>query len=588
MFIQVLLTVAISKAAAAGQFQRDAAWHTLNISIDRVVAHTSSAVLFSHGVLKLSEGPHLILLRNLSAPADGNQSLEEKSLQVNLEGGGALVERIVWDDVPLATKEELKAIEDEIQAVNSNNTRVKEKIQLSESHMSTLHNFANNLVSPSPELVNKGDSIVQILREVHSAQLDAGESAHSLKAQSRELNYKLQHLQMLLARSSQPQRVAKVYISVERESTVMFHLQHIIASVQWRPHYEIHVNSTTGGVTMMYHALVHQQTGHPWANVSMELCTGAPSSDRRLPSLAPWFITSTSNIENFGQNRAKHSKSKRPMYVEQSSKNSYSARMARPMATFAKEDSDTEFDEETSESSRTSSLQSEVISSGASDVFILPKRQTIPPAHDIRVNIATISLKANLTYTAVPKKSTKIYVQALITNKSPFTLLPGTSLVFVDGSFVGSSNVNLIPINGQAFVDVGIDNALSVVKKGVLAETKSTGGVWISRTKTTEFQYNLVLKSMRSSGVTVRVQDQVPLPQSEGLKVVVVTPKIGEVRANHQPEQIDENITLRAGGEIVWECFLPPDTTHSIPLQYTVEVDADHRIHNFDVGNFDL
>merc|ERR1719157_405264 len=73
-------------------------------------------------------------------------------------------------------------------------------------------------------------------------------------------------------------------------------------------------------------------------------------------------------------------------------------------------------DEDEDDSIGGASEPSEVVSSGVSDVFVLPKRQTIPSSHDIRVHITTITLKANLTYTAVPKRSTKVYVQAAIIN----------------------------------------------------------------------------------------------------------------------------------------------------------------------------
>eukprot|EP00747_Dinoflagellata_sp_TGD_P055613 gnl/TRDRNA2_/TRDRNA2_149632_c2_seq2.p1 gnl/TRDRNA2_/TRDRNA2_149632_c2~~gnl/TRDRNA2_/TRDRNA2_149632_c2_seq2.p1 ORF type:complete len:100 (+),score=11.88 gnl/TRDRNA2_/TRDRNA2_149632_c2_seq2:125-424(+) len=98
----------------------------------------------------------------------------------------------------------------------------------------------------------------------------------------------------------------------------------------------------------------------------------------------------------------------------------------------------------------------------------------------------------------------------------------------------------------------------------------------------------LVLRSMRSFGVTVRIKDQVPLPQSEDLKVLVMKPDIGELRADHKAARIDTNVTLQTGGEIVWERYLHPDTTLNIPLQLSIEIDADRYIHEFDVSGFEL
>jgi len=390
--------------------------------------------------------------------------------------------------------------------------------------------------------------------------------------------------------------VAKLYISVEKPALVSFNFQRIIASVSWRPHYDIHVNSTSGIVTMMYHALVHQESGHTWNNVSMELCTGAPSSDRSLPQLSPWFIHSSNAPEHREQLQRHHYSKMAKVATSQRSIKKMSldagARMYANSIQFnergmpealhdEEEDDDGSMEPDVPMGSATTA---EVQASGVSEVFLLPKRQTIPASHHIRVHITSINLKANLTYTAVPQKSTKVYVQASITNDSPYTLLPGSSLVFVDGSFVGSSAVKLIPTNGQASLDVGIDNALSVTKRVVSDETKSTGSI-ITRTTTRDLQYELVVKSMRSFGVTVKVRDQVPLPQSEDLKVQLIKPNAGELRADHKQMRIesDTNATLQVGGQVVWERHLSPDSILKIPLHFSIEVNADRHIRNFEM-----
>eukprot|EP00928_Gymnodinium_smaydae_P058552 TRINITY_DN41742_c0_g1_i1.p1 TRINITY_DN41742_c0_g1~~TRINITY_DN41742_c0_g1_i1.p1 ORF type:complete len:282 (-),score=26.06 TRINITY_DN41742_c0_g1_i1:189-1034(-) len=226
---------------------------------------------------------------------------------------------------------------------------------------------------------------------------------------------------------------------------------------------------------------------------------------------------------------------------------------------------------------------SSVISSHVSDVFVLTKRHTIPTSQDIRVLIATISLNANLTYTAVPKRSTKVYVQAGVLNDSPFTLLAGSSLVFVDGSFVGSCSVPLTPTGGHAFLDAGIDTALSALKRVVSSEYKSSGGIVFSRTRMKDVQYELTLTNKRSFGVLIAIKDQVPLPQSEDLSVEVHEPKLGLVKADHADMNIDSNITLSSGGEIMWRRYVRPDDVVKVKLHFSVVVDAERQVSNFDL-----
>ena len=75
----------------------------------------------------------------------------------------------------------------------------------------------------------------------------------------------------------------------------------------------------------------------------------------------------------------------------------------------------------TSTSAATAAPKAEVSSVGLTDFFVVPGLQSLAggPSLEHRLRIATVDLPANVTYTAVPKLSTKVLTRALIRNASP-------------------------------------------------------------------------------------------------------------------------------------------------------------------------
>ncbi|KAF9521349.1 hypothetical protein CPB83DRAFT_865550, partial [Crepidotus variabilis] len=72
-------------------------------------------------------------------------------------------------------------------------------------------------------------------------------------------------------------------------------LRYVVHGVSWTPSYDIHVDTQEQGnnLTVLYKALITQQTGEDWNNASLRLETTSPSSfDPPLPkNLPPWSLS---------------------------------------------------------------------------------------------------------------------------------------------------------------------------------------------------------------------------------------------------------------------------------------------------------
>eukprot|EP00658_Telonema_sp_P-2_P018998 TRINITY_DN17442_c0_g1_i1.p1 TRINITY_DN17442_c0_g1~~TRINITY_DN17442_c0_g1_i1.p1 ORF type:complete len:194 (-),score=41.61 TRINITY_DN17442_c0_g1_i1:52-633(-) len=172
-------------------------------------------------------------------------------------------------------------------------------------------------------------------------------------------------------------------------------------------------------------------------------------------------------------------------------------------------------------------------------------RHNIPPGQPIRLTISKkLTLDSDLTYTAVPKLSSKVYVEGRVRNTSPFTLLPGPSVIYMDSSLGGTGTLPMVGVNGNATIALGIDSSMVAMRK-LVSKTHDRSTWMLHTTRTHLLHYHLVIQSSKKSGVVVRVLDRIPLSTTPDISVHLHQPKAGKLpvsythlRAHETPEHL--------------------------------------------------
>jgi len=80
-----------------------------------------------------------------------------------------------------------------------------------------------------------------------------------------------------------------------------------------------------------------------------------------------------------------------------------------------------------------------------------------------------------LTYTIVPKLSQYAFLTAKIKNTSEYPFLPGETNIFLDGSFVATSNLKLVVPSEEFETSLGIDEGIKVDYKLIKKYEKNKG-----------------------------------------------------------------------------------------------------------------
>ena len=182
--------------------------------------------------------------------------------------------------------------------------------------------------------------------------------------------------------------------------------------------------------------------------------------------------------------------------------------------------------------------------------------------------IASVPLKAEFAKVATPVLTSFVYNEAEVRNTSPTVLLAGPVTAYVDGSFVGGSELPTIA-SGEAFVvGLGIDSSLRVSRE-LLARGESIQG----GNRVVELTYRLSLENFSETPSVVRLIDR--LPQA----------KDGQVRVTAgamPPTSTDSEYvkTQKKTGILRWDVTVPANArgTDAYATEFSFKLEYDKQM----------
>jgi uncharacterized protein (TIGR02231 family) len=173
-----------------------------------------------------------------------------------------------------------------------------------------------------------------------------------------------------------------------------------------------------------------------------------------------------------------------------------------------------------------------------------------------KVPITQVQLAAKPEYLTVPKRQTTAFLTSKVTNTSEFPLLAGAMNVFLDGTFVATSNLRTVMPGEQYDLALGADEGISVKHKRVQRFVEQTG-LTNSGTRYT-YEYLITLQNNKATPARVVVHDQIPLPRHEKIVVKQLSPTDRELKPD-------------AEGLLKWTLDLKPGEKRELTVKFTVE-----------------
>jgi uncharacterized protein (TIGR02231 family) len=516
--------------------------------ICEVTVYSNQALVTRRGVIQLTGEEHEVVIAQLPV------TLLSESVRVRSIGAVGVQLLGVRTERTCATEE----VEQKVAQLNHEIGQLEEQKRQVQDLLTLLNlqrNFVKSLSSqylermtrfPDAEQMNL-NQIQELLDFVGQQYNDFSSAIAQQEKEQKQLDSKLQSLrQQLQQRSnSQPQESFSIIITLEPSEAgeIELEVSYIVHKATWVPLYDMRLGSTSEKINIGYLAEVKQSSGEDWLGVALTLSTAKPGISPLPPKLTPWYI----DVQHSNHFRT-------PTLSESVSLPSRTIAATMPFAGTTP--SPEAMINAPFEYGFTPRATPEVSKLGGSVTYRVGSASYIPSdGIPHKTTIFNEDYPCRAEYIALPRIASLAYLQATITNPlTGVTLLAGKVNIFLDNTFIGTTQLeNIAP--GQEFkLNVGSDEGLVIQRDLVQRQVDQKPN---GNQKRSTYAYRLVITNLRECEAKLKVTEQLPVSRHEQVKVGLTL----------------SNPEIQAGemGMLEWSLTLPPMSGQELYYQFAIE-----------------
>ncbi len=399
-----------------------------------------------------------------------------------------------------------------------------------------------------------------------------------LQKASKNLNKQLgllQHQRAELTAGAQ-KSVREALLFVEKRSDVKesVRLSYLVNNCYWSPSYTIRAGKDRKNVAVECNAVISQMTGEDWSDVQLTLSTASPALSASGPGLAPLPITLTQAGRGVNADAGEIAARARGIQGQKAEV------VKKNLSVFGFDESiglswqlNTAAGEyQTLELAVGKDLLSSAVAACDTEGPSLSYRLTHPVSLSSRrdqqmVRIMQTNFASAFYHVATPVLSSYVYREAELRNQGDDDLLAGPITVYLDGRFVGRSEIPTVA-RGQTFVvGFGADPQLRARRELVDRSEVVQGG-----NRELSFKYRLVIENFKQETAAVRLFDRAPYSD----RPTEVRIKLGEMKDPLSTDPLYVR-TERPKNILRWDLTVPASATAEkarlLEYGFTVEFD---------------
>ena len=522
----------------------------LESPVSKVKLFPSSGEMFHQKEVKLVEGRNQLIFTGISAYAD------PQSIQFGSNNDYRLISITTELDFKTAEMQNLRIVKlkDSLEILNDLVQLNKDELAASQTQLNFLS--ANQNIKGS----NATLTVAQLKETIDYYKvktLEVNKSISRLNKEKTVLNKQLSQINVRLSElnfnENQRSNQIIILVDVKVPSVSTCKLTYLVGNCGWAAAYDLSAKDLTEKVNLKYKAKLFNNTGNDWNEVDLKLSTADPRLSATQPIMGPWYV----NVA--------------PVY-----KSKISVRGARGDESSYYVDGIAQYESE-SKKAQSNSLE-EISTDGYQnddnvnykqvevEVFttefeIKDKFSCPSDGKPYSVDIKEVDLPASFTYFSVPKFDNGAFIMANIVNWQELDLISGPSSIYLDGAFIGNSEIDTRSVSDTISLSFGRDNKVIVLRK--LKREMSSRKV-IGSSKRETFLYETTVRNNHAYPITITVYDQLPLSKNDQISV--------------SQEVISNGSVNSLTGEVKWEIVLQPGESKAFDFGYSVKYPKDMNV----------
>ncbi|VEH55511.1 DUF4139 domain-containing protein [Providencia rustigianii] len=178
------------------------------------------------------------------------------------------------------------------------------------------------------------------------------------------------------------------------------------------------------------------------------------------------------------------------------------------------------------------------------------------------ITIKQADIAAKYRYTATPKLTEEVYLEAQIDDWDTLNLLNGPANIYFMNSYVGDYYVNSGQLTDTLDIPFGVDENIQISRINNASMRKKP--TFMGSTVEQKESFLIKVKNTRNNEIKLSVYDQLPISQDADIKVLNV---------DYNEGKLDDK-----EGKVEWNLTLKPQESVELPLSYTLKYPKNKQV----------
>ncbi|MGM0935230.1 MAG: mucoidy inhibitor MuiA family protein [Pseudomonadota bacterium] len=504
------------------------------LKLNQATIFLRGAELNNSAELVLPAGQSQITLTNVA------KNVDKQSLSMSFATDDIVIRSVNLQHVPTkpsytaditALIQKINEIKNQIADININVKVNDEQLALLKDQRFFGESTALSLEQISSKLDFIRKQMASILSEQHVHE-------QNIQKLTEEMELLQTQLESKMPANADSQTEIVLTVDTPKSITTNMHVSYMTPDAGWSPSYDIRAKAIDKPLLLTYKADVIQNTGINWEQVKLSLSSTNPTRNIIPPALSPWYLS---------------------VYDEQMADIS-GGRMMMEMAPSAP--------------APIARMSAKKVNSGIADYVVtdtnglnLSYNIELPYSLNSTPRSQSITIKqqdvdAKYRYTATPKLSEEVYLQAEVDNWQNLNLINGPANIYLMNNYIGSYQVMTDQLTKTLDVPFGVDKNIQIsrVNNELLRKKPTFIGSMIEQKES----YIIKVKNNRNNDINLVVYDQLPVSQDSEIKITDMEYENGNLD--------------KTNGKIKWALLLKPNQQTEIPLNYTLKYPKEKHI----------
>ncbi|MEQ4690902.1 DUF4139 domain-containing protein [Providencia manganoxydans] len=504
------------------------------LKLNQATIFLRGAELNNSAELVLPAGQSQITLTNVA------QNVDKQSLSMSFATDDIVIRSVNLQHVPTKPSyaADITALIQKINEIKNQIADININVKVNDEQLALLKDqrfFGESTALSLEQISSKLDFIRKQMASILSEQRVHEQNIQKL---TEEMELLQTQLESKMPANADSQTEIVLTVDTPKSITTNMHVSYMTPDAGWSPSYDIRAKAIDKPLLLTYKADVIQNTGINWEQVKLSLSSTNPTRNIIPPALSPWYLS---------------------VYDEQMADIS-GGRMMMEMAPSAP--------------APIARMSAKKVNSGIADYVVtdtngvnLSYNIELPYSLNSTPRSQSITIKqqdvdAKYRYTATPKLSEEVYLQAEVDNWQNLNLLNGPANIYLMNNYIGSYQVMTDQLTKTLDVPFGVDKNIQISRASneLLRKKPTFIGSMIEQKES----YIIKVKNNRNNDINLVVYDQLPVSQDSEIKITDMEYENGNLD--------------KTNGKIKWDLLLKPNQQTEIPLNYTLKYPKEKHI----------